>query len=158
MKKLSALLLMLAVLRAGAQTPAAVIPDFEFSKPDGSVFKKGNLTAGKQRFFVFFDTGCDHCQHAITFLDGHLAELVPAAVYLVTADPQPAAGTFLAKYGPRLLKSKNIQLLFDTKNHFITRFTPRKYPSLMLYSKDSKLVLYDDDEKKLPVFLSKIRK
>lgn len=156
-KSLLVAFLLFVAFHSGAQTPAATIPDFEFSKPDGTAFTRSSLAAGKSRFFVFFDTSCDHCQHAIGFLEKHLTELAPAAVYLVTLDQKPAAASFLAKYGPGLVKAKNVQLLFDSKNHFITKFTPRKYPSLMLYSKDAKLLQYEDDEKKLPEFLVKIK-
>ena len=64
---------------------------------------------------------------------------------------------FLNKFAGRLLLQKNVLLLQDKKNEFIGKFTPRKYPSLFLYSAKGKLLLYDDDEKSLPVFLQKIK-
>lgn len=139
-----------------SQTPAAIIPDFSFEKANGTGFVKKDLTAGLPSFFVFFDTGCDHCQHAIEFLDKHQAQLQKAKLYLITLDGKDQVKIFLSKHGASLAKAENTTLLFDTKNQFIARFGPRKYPSLMLYSAEGKLLLYEDDEQKLPVFLKKI--
>jgi len=142
---------------ANAQTPAAVIPDFSFEKEDGTAFTRKSMTAGTISFFVFFDTECDHCLHAIEYLEAHRQELLQAKLYLVTLDGKEKARSFLTEHASGLVKVKNTTVLLDTKNQFITRFGPRKYPSLMLYSKQGKLLLYDDDEKKIPSFLKEIR-
>ncbi|PZR29975.1 MAG: hypothetical protein DI535_00280 [Citrobacter freundii] len=148
--------LLLMVITSKSQIPAAIIPDFSFEKANGTAFTKKDLTAGLPSFFVFFDTECDHCLHAIEFLDKHQPQLQKAKLYLITLGAKDQVKTFLSKHGASLVKAKNTTLLFDTKNQFITRFGPRKYPSLMLYSAGGKLLLYEDDEQKLPVFLKKI--
>jgi thiol-disulfide isomerase/thioredoxin len=140
-----------------AQTPAATIPDFTFYKFDKTAFTNKDLATGKKIFFVFFDTECDHCQHGIQYLNQHQKELDKVAVYLLTLDNPAKAAAFLGKYGNNLINKKNILLLQDTKNQFILKFSPRKYPSLFLYSPQKKLLVYDDDEKKLPVFLERIK-
>jgi thioredoxin-related protein len=149
--------LLLFFIAGNAQNPAATIPEFNFEKQDRSVFTKKDLPPGFFSFFVFFDTECDHCQHAIEYLNKHQPELARAKLYLLTLDSREKVLPFLEKYGSKLKKTKNTLLLFDTKNQFITRFGPRKYPSLMLYSKDGKLLLYDDEEKNLPGFMEKIK-
>ncbi len=140
-----------------AQTPAATIPEFTFLKFNKTVFTNKDLTTGKILFFVFFDTECDHCQHAIEYLNQHQKELDKAAVYLISIDGQEKVTVFLNKHGKNLVSKKNILLLQDTQNEFILKFKPRKYPSLFLYSAQKKLILYDDDEKKLPNYLEKIK-
>ena len=155
-RKLFCLLFMLFVVSGNAQNPAATIPEFNFEKQNGSTFSKKDIASGHLSFFVFFDTECDHCQHAIEYLSAHQEELSSAKLYLVTMDSREKAMAFLDKHGSQLKKIKNTVLLFDTKNHFITRFAPRKYPSLMLYSKSGRLMLYDDDERSLPRFMEKI--
>ncbi len=139
-----------------AQTPAATIPDFTFYKFDKTAFTNKDLTTGKKIFFVFFDTECDHCQHGIRYLNQHQKELDKVAVYLLTMDNQVKAADFLNRYGNNLINKKNILILQDTKNQFILKFSPRKYPSLFLYSPQKKLMLYDD-EKNLYKFLEKIK-
>ena len=140
-----------------AQTPAATIPEFTFFKFNKTAFTNKELTTNKILFFVFFDTECDHCQHAIQYLNQHHKELDKAAVYLISIDGREKVTTFLNKNGNNLMSKKNILLLQDTKNEFILKFKPRKYPSLFLYSSQRKLILYDDDEKKLPIYLEKIK-
>jgi len=38
-----------------------------------------------------------------------------------------------------------VTMLQDTKNQFIIRFKPRKYPSLFLYDANKKLLDYEDN-------------
>lgn len=140
-----------------AQNPAISIPEFSFERHDRTEFSRKDITVARFSFFIFFDIGCDHCQHAMGYLDAHVKELARTKVYLITMDSREKVKPFLEKHGSNLRKAGNVLLLFDTKNHFITRFNPRKFPSLMLYSKEGKLLLYDDDEKNLPRFLEKIK-
>ena len=142
---------------ATAQIPAATIPDFTFYKFNKTAFTNKEIATGKLLFFVFFDTECEHCQHGIQYLNQHQKELANAAVYLISLDNREKVTAFLNKYGSNLTGKKNIQLLQDVNNQFILRFKPRKYPSLFLYSSQKKLLMYDDDEKKLPDFLTKIK-
>ena len=144
-------------VNVAAQTPAPTIPDFTFFKFNKTAFTNKDITAGKILFFVFFDTECDHCRHGIQYLNQHQKELAKAAVYLISMDSQEKIAGFLSKYGNNLTGKKNILLLQDIKNEFILRFSPRKYPSLFLYSLQKKLILYDDDENNLYKFLEKIK-
>ena len=158
MKRMWLLLILVGLTAtANAQVPAATIPVFSFAKQDKSLFTNKDLASGKKLFFVFFDSECDHCRHAITYLNSHQPELNPAAVYLLTLDAPEKTKEFLKKHGPNLLNKKNILILRDYQDQFINRFKPRKYPSLFLYSPQQKLILYDDDEKQLPVFLKNIK-
>jgi hypothetical protein len=47
-------------------------------------------------------------------------------------------------------------MLQDTKNEFITRFGPRKYPSMFLYAADKKLLGYDDNPANMARFSKQI--
>lgn len=142
---------------ASAQVPAATIPDFTFYRFNKTAFTKKDITPGKTIFFIFFDTECDHCQHAVQYLEQHHKELGKAAVYMLSLDNKEKVMSFLNKYGKSLPGKKNVLLLRDVLNEFVRKFSPRKYPSLFLYSAQHKLVMYDDDEKKLPDFLSRIK-
>jgi peroxiredoxin len=150
------LFLILISIKVTAQNPAQTIPQFNFSNPDGSVFANKDLKQGKLLFFTFFDIECDHCQHAIQYINEHLADFKNAAIYLITLDSKDKIKIFMNKYGNNLLAKKNATILFDTKNEFITKFRPRKYPSLFLYSADQRLIMYDDNEQNLTRFSKKI--
>jgi thiol-disulfide isomerase/thioredoxin len=155
-KFLLALSLLLGSLVASGQVPAATIPAFSFSRVDNSSFTRENLVKGKQVFFVFFDTECDHCRHAIQYLDKQHNKLGNTAVYLLTLEDTERAKSFLSKFGYNLLAKKNVTLLRDTRSEFIAKFKPRKYPSLFLFSSTQRLLLYDDDPVSLPKFLQQI--
>ena len=137
--------------------PAENIPEFTLFKLDKTQFKRENLKTDKLLFFVFFDVKCEHCQQAITQINKRYSELGRVAVHLITLDKPEEVTVFLNKHGSNLVGKSNVTLFFDLKNEFITRFKPRKYPSLFLYSTQKKLLLYADDPEKLPKFFEKIK-
>ena len=143
-------------IKSVAQNPAQTIPQFNFTKLDGSVFSNKDLKQGKLLFFVFFDAECDHCQHAITYINKHFSDFKKAATYLITLDNKDKLKNFMNKYGKNLQDKKSVTILLDTKNDFIAKFHPRKYPSLFLYSSPRQLIMYDDNEKNLLNFSMKI--
>jgi peroxiredoxin len=150
---------LLTISTASAQSsapPALTIPDFIFFKFDNSVFTNKNLAADKLLFFFFFDSDCEHCQHAMMNLNQHYQEYKKAAIYLISLDGQEKIGQFINKYGPNLNGKKNVTLLQDLKNEFIVRFKPRKYPSMFLYSAEKKLIDYQDNEESMFRFLKQL--
>ena len=157
-KGLLPLILAISTFKAGAQLPSEIVPDFNFLRLDKKPFTNKDLEQKKPLFFVFFDADCDHCQHAIQYLDTHHDEFKKAAIYLVTLDGPGKINAFLGRYGAKLVSQKNVTILQDSRNEFINKFKPRKYPSMFLYSPEKKLVLYDDNEKNMDQFAKKISK
>lgn len=135
-----------------AQTPAQTIPAFTFYKFDKTPFTNANVTNGKQVLFIFFDVTCDHCQHTISTLSKRINECSKISIYLISLEDKTAITNFFNLYGKNLLNQKNVTILQDTKNQFITQFSPRKYPSVFLYSAQKKLLLYDDEDQYLEKF------
>jgi peroxiredoxin len=135
-----------------AQTPAQTIPTFTFYKLDKTPFTNKNVTTGKEVLFIFFDVTCDHCQHTISSLSKRISECSKIAIYLISQEDKTAINTFLNKYGKNLPSQKNVTILQDSKDQFITKFSPRKYPSVFLYSSQKKLLLYDDEDQYLEKF------
>jgi peroxiredoxin len=135
-----------------AQTPAPTIPEFVFYTFDKKPFTNKNLSVDKKILFIFFDITCEHCQHTIKSLNARIDECRNVSVYLLTLYEKDAVDKFLHQYGPKLMESKNVTILQDSKNQFITQFGPRKYPSVFLYSAEKKLLLYDDEDQKLVKF------
>jgi peroxiredoxin len=154
--KIIALFLLISV-NAAAQEPASTIPDFTFYTFNKIAFTEKDLAKGKLLFFIFFDTECVHCQHAILYVSEHEHEFDKTAVYLISQDGPEKVNRFMMIYGNNLTGKKNISLLQDTKYDFISKFKPKKYPSIFLYSAKRKLIRYDDNEKNLPEFLQKIK-
>jgi len=141
---------------AFAQRPAVTVPDFDFYKLDNQPFTKKDLATSKKLLFIFFDVTCDHCHRAIQQFNNRHTELKNTAVYLISLDTKPAITNFLNTNAKNLAKMKNVTILQDLKNQFITRFQPRKYPSVFLFSAQKKLIMYDDEEKNVPKFLQEI--
>lgn len=159
MKKLLGVIVLtiLVSIRVIAQHPAATIPDFTFYKLDKTVFTNKNIQPGKLSLLVFFDATCDHCQHAMQIYNQHYKELSKTAIYLITLDNRAAINYFMTKYANNLYSSKNVTILQDLRNEFITKFGARKYPSMFLYSPSKKLLIYDDEPKNVGIFLQKIK-
>jgi peroxiredoxin len=139
-----------------AQTPALTIPAFTFYKFDKTPFTNADVTNRKEVLFIFFDVTCDHCQHTISTLSKRINECSKIAIYLISLEDKTAINTFFNQYGKNLPAQKNVTILQDTKNQFITQFSPRKYPSVFLYSAQKKLLLYDDEDQYLEKFFKLI--
>ena len=143
---------LLISLEISAQTPAQTIPAFTFYKLDKTPFTNTNVTIGKQVLFIFFDVTCDHCQHTISTLSKRINECSKISIYLISLEDKTAITNFFNQYGKNLPTQKNVTILQDSKNQFITQFNPRKYPSVFLYSAQKKLLLYDDEDQYLEKF------
>jgi len=146
---LSLLLLLYVSKPVIAQTPAPEVPDFTFFKLDGTPFSTKNMIAGKPSVFSFFDVTCSHCQTTMKTLSGRYEDLKMASVYLVTLDRKDVVLKFIDKYGKAFLNKPNVVILQDLNYQFIPRFKPVKYPSVFLYGKDNRLIVYEKDEKKM---------
>jgi len=144
--------LTLLSLETQAQTPAQTIPAFTFYKLDKTPFTNKNITSGKDVMFIFFDVTCDHCQHTIGTLSKRINECSKISIYLISLEDKTAINNFLNQYGKNLVNKSNVTVLMDIKDQFITQFSPRKYPSVFLYSSARKLLLYDDNDEYLTGF------
>jgi len=154
-------LFLLSFFGSFAQKPAQAIPDFTFYKLDKTPFTNKNVTKGKDVIFIFFDVTCDHCQHTIGTLSKRIKECQKISIYLISLEDKKAITSFFNQYGKNLLGQKNVTILQDSKEQFITQFSPRKYPSVFLYSGQNKLLLYDDEDQyleKLFKIISPVRK
>ena len=156
-KLITSLFLSLIFGNGFAQEPEKKVPDFNFSRQNEAVFTNKDLAKDKLLFFVFFDVSCDHCQHAITYINEHSKEFEKAAIYLITLDSEEKVTVFMNQYAKNLKNNRNVTLLQDNRQEFINKFKPRKYPSMFLYSKKKELIMYDDNEQNLFMFLKKIK-
>ena len=149
--------LLLISLDTSAQVPAQTIPQFKFFKLDGSSFTNKNLEANKLLFFCFFDISCEHCRHAMGKISLHYEEFNKTAIYLITLDNKEGIKNFMEHYGQSLPLKKNVTILQDLQNQFITKFRPVKYPSAFLYSPNKDLMLYDDSDDNIMKVLKQIK-
>lgn len=152
------LLLFFSVANIVNAQPAETIPEFTLFRHDKSSFTNKDLSSDKLLFFVFFDVRCEHCRHAIQEINSKYAELKNTNFHFITLDKPAEVDQFLNIYGKNLIGKSNVMLFFDLRNEFITKFKPRKYPSLFLYTPQRKLLIYEDNPEKLPKFFDQIIK
>lgn len=140
------ILLLSIVVDINAQNPVKHIPAFTLYTLDNIRFTTADIRQDKRIFFVFFDSSCEHCQHAMHQIDLHINSFKETAVYLVTLDRPEAIANFMSVYAPHLSHQSNVTILRDLRNEFIVKFNPRKYPSMLLYSATGSLIVYEDDD------------
>ncbi len=147
MKKFLLLSILLCLIFGNnrAQSPAQTIPDFEFSTLNKSLFANKDLIHEKIIFFIFFDSQCEHCQRAVSSIDRQYQSFEKTAVYLVSEDDDIKIRDFVNRYAAHLKNQKNVLLLRDDQNQFIARFKPTRYPAMFLYSREKKLIDYEDN-------------
>ena len=141
-----------------AEGPAEKTPDFNFFRLNKNSITNKDLEERKKLFFVFFDSDCDHCQHAIPFISQQYREFKKTAIYLITLDNREEIARFMGKYGNGSKDKKNFTLLQDPNYQFVLKFGPGKYPSILLDSAKKELIMYDDNETNLLRFSQEINK
>lgn len=140
-----------------AQEPVRTIPSFKFFQLSGTSFTDKNIPLGKLSIFNFFDITCSHCQETMKLLAKEHPNLSHVNLYLVTMDRKDALLKFMKTFAPNLLSKKNVIILQDLNQEFIGKFYPRKYPSVFLFDKNKKLIIYQDEESKIIHLLNKAK-
>ena len=127
------------------QPPAQTIPKFKFFRFNNAAFTNKDLPKSKMLFFVFFDSDCDHCQNAIKNIGEEYQSFKKTSIFLISLDDQKKINHFMETYGIKLKGQKNVTILQDKLQQFISQFNPRKYPSMFLYSSKKKLINYEEN-------------
>ena len=140
------------------QPPAQTIPQFQFFRFNNTSFTDKDLPQGKIIFFMFFDSDCDHCQHAIKSIGDQYQAFKKTAVFLISIDDQNKINHFMDTYGSKLKGQKNVTLLQDKLQQFIVRFNPVRYPSMFIYSPEKKLIDYEDNPESIFRLVNAINK
>lgn len=138
--------------------PAQTMPHFEFFRTDNKPFTDKDLPKGKIIFFVFIDPGCGHCQLSIKSIGDNYTAFKKASVFIVSLSDFAILNRFMNTYGSRLKGQKNVTLLQDKLGQFITRFNPVRYPSMLLYSAQGKLLDYEDNHESVFRLVNTINK
>ena len=127
--------------QGGVPPPAETLPQFRFETMGHGVLTNADLPKGKLLLFVFFDPDCEHCQRAVQKMDAEYRSFEKVGLYFVSAADAAKIAAFAKKYGPRL---KGLWLR-DVEYRYMVQFRPVRYPALFLYSRDKKLLDYEDN-------------
>lgn len=140
------------------QVPAVTMPSFGFLLKDGKTFTRENIPKDRSSFFMFVDPTCDHCQHAIHQLNTQYQLFSKVNILIISLADHRTLQQFLDKYAIGLLQRKNVVILQDKQNTFISTFGPAKYPAMFLYDKRNRLIRYEDDPNNMSRFVNAIKK
>ena len=105
------------------------------------------MTCQKERkhSLFFFDPDCEHCQRAVKSISDQFKSFQTAAVYMISIESPEKINRFMDTYGHNIKGQKNVVLLQDKLNQFITKFQPKRYPAMFLYSSEKALIDYEDN-------------
>jgi hypothetical protein len=146
--KLKNIFLVLILLFAGSFLSAdaqsrqtvSVLPDFSFFKLDGTSFTRNNMKAGVKSIIIYFDPGCDHCQHEVEAIGKRYNEFKDVAFYLVSANEKTQISSFMQTFGKDLNGRNNVTVLHDPELQFFYKFSPTTFPAIYVYSFQGKLI------------------
>lgn len=125
---------------------AQVLPEFTFYRADGRPFGRHDLPLNMPLLFVFFDPDCPHCQQAVRHIGEQFDLNGKTEICLVSVEKWDKIRSFISVYGVKLKDRGNVVWLRDSVAEFIGKFKPLKFPAMLLYSRDGKLVDYEDNE------------
>lgn len=125
---------------------AQVLPEFTFYRADGRPFGRHNLPVNSPLLFVFFDPDCPHCQQAVRHIGEQVVLFGKTEICLVSIGNWDKIRSFISAYGVKMKDRGNVVWLRDSAAEFIGKFKPSKFPAMLLYSREGKLVDYEDNE------------
>ncbi|MHA4845269.1 TlpA family protein disulfide reductase [Flavitalea antarctica] len=157
------LLLSLYVLTALGQTEKdppfkrfPTVPAFSLLKIDSTTITKENLVSNKPTMFMYFNPGCEHCQHQMEDMITHKEALKDIQIVMATYAPLPELADFITKY--KVAEFPNIQAGRDTKYMMQPFFKIGGLPYQALYDAEGKLITTYEGNVKIDTLLSSFKK
>ncbi len=127
-----------------------VIPYFTFYTLDHHSFVKDNLDTERTKFILYFNSECDHCQKQARWLKKGMKENPKAfkdlEMIFISFEEMSMIASFRDKYQ---FTQSNITFLQDSRLTFADKFGVGSFPSLLIYSKDNKLIKKFEGETKI---------
>lgn len=114
------------------------IPEFNFKTLDNNDFSQNNIDPDKATVFIYFNTGCDFCQHEAQSVQQNLEKFTNTQFIFVSDEDVSKLNEFIIQH--RLTKYDHITFLSDPEDTFTTRFDATSVPYLLIYDKDQKLI------------------
>jgi len=124
-----------------ATPPAQTLPNFEFYRfRSGIKVTRDDLSKDKNSVFLFFDPGCGHCQQEAEALEKNMDRLKNVDLYFVSMNDPALILGFEKSFMPKLSEAKNVEILFDKGQEFITKIhVPNQFPANYVYGPNGQL-------------------
>lgn len=132
------------------------LPPFSLLTTDSTILTKDNLAKDKPTMIMYFNPGCDHCQHQVEDMMAHKEDLKQLQIVMATYAPMNELADFIAKY--KLAELPNLKAGRDTKYMLQPFFKISGLPYQALYSADSKLITTYEGNVKVDTLLTAFKK
>ncbi|HTE26555.1 TlpA family protein disulfide reductase [Flavitalea sp.] len=132
------------------------VPSFSLLAIDSTMITKDNLASNKPTILMYFNPGCEHCQHQMEDIIAHKEALKDLQIVMATYAPLNELAEFIAKY--KVTEFPNIKAGRDTKYMLQPFFKIGGLPYQALYDTDGKLITTYEGNVKIDTLLSAFKK
>jgi thiol-disulfide isomerase/thioredoxin len=132
------------------------VPAFTLLTIDSTTITKDNLASNKPTVLMYFNPGCEHCQHQMEDMIAHKEALRDIQIVMATYAPLQELAEFITKY--KVAEFPNIQAGRDTKYMMQPFFKIGGLPYQALYDADGKLITTYEGNVKIETLLSSFKK
>jgi len=145
MKKISVFILSCFVLMTSScKTPqkasieaAKKIPYFTFTTLDNHRFTKDDFDNVRTKLILYFNSECEHCEKQGKWLSEDIDTFDDLELTFISFEEMDAIKGYRDTYK---FNRKNITFLQDTRLTFSDKFGVETFPSILIYTKEGKLV------------------
>lgn len=125
---------------------AKTIPYFTFTTLDNHRFTQDNLDKIRPKLFLYFNSECEHCQKQGKWLSEKIDLFDNLELTFVSFEEMDAIKGYRDNYH---FNRKNISFVQDTRLTFSDKFGVGNFPSILIYTKDGKLIKKFEGETKI---------
>ena len=132
------------------------VPPFSLLAVDSTLITKDNLASNKPTIVMYFNPGCEHCQHQMEDMILHKEALKEFQIVMATYAPLNELADFINKY--KVAEFPNIRAGRDTKYMLQPFFKIGGLPYQALYDADGKLITTYEGNVKIDTMLGAFKK
>ena len=132
------------------------VPPFSLLAVDSTTITKENLAPNKPTILMYFNPGCEHCQHQMEDMIAQKEALKEIQIVMATYAPLNEMAEFIDKY--KVAEFPIIKAGRDTKYMLQPFFKIGGLPYQALYDSDAKLITTYEGNVKIDTMLSAFKK
>ncbi|AOW21641.1 peroxiredoxin family protein [Urechidicola croceus] len=126
-------------------TVAKTIPYFTFTTLDNQNFTKDSFDKKRTKLILYFNSECEHCQKQGDWLSKEIESFKDLELVFISFEEIDAIKKFRDSYN---FNQENLTFLQDTRLTFSYKFGVDTFPSILIYSKNGKLIKAFEGETK----------
>ena len=134
---------------------AKTIPYFTFTTLDNHRFTKDDFDNVRTKLILYFNSECEHCEKQGKWLSDEISSFDDLELTFISFEEMDAIKSYRDKYN---FNRKNITFLQDSRLTFSDKFGVETFPSILIYTKEGKLVKKFEGETRVTTILPFIPK